>query len=498
MLTDEVISQYEATIGIECHVQLKTKTKLFSAVSNDAVGKEPNTVVSPICFGLPGVLPVLNEAVVELAIKAGIALNAKVANFSKFDRKHYFYPDLPKGYQITQFDQPIVGKGHVDVPLNGETIKVGITRAHLEEDAGKLTHPAGADYSLVDLNRAGTPLLEIVSDPDMHSAKAARAYAQELYYLMKYASVSNVNLFHGNMRFDVNVSVAKKGSKELGTRSEVKNINSFKAVEKAAEYEIERQIELLEKGQEIAQETRGWDDAKQKTISQRSKEDSHDYRYFPEPDLPPVAITDEQIEQIRGGMPSLPPELRRKLSGQGLNSEQITVLMKYKSFMDIFVELIDDPVIIEQRVTHGKVVIDKLIVKAANWLVVDVVALLKKKKMTVQDSKLTGKHLRELFGHVSIGLLNSTQAKLVLFDAVETGDSVEDIYNKRNSKQISGEEEMEGIVTQILSENKKAATDVKNGEMKAIGFLVGQVMKNSKGKANPQMAQELIKKQLEV
>ncbi|MDX1765642.1 MAG: Asp-tRNA(Asn)/Glu-tRNA(Gln) amidotransferase subunit GatB, partial [Candidatus Saccharimonadales bacterium] len=247
MLTKETIDQYEPTIGVEIHVQLKTKTKLFSAVDNDARGKSPNSVVSPICFGLPGVLPVLNQEAVELAIRAGIALKAEVATFSKFDRKHYFYPDLPKGYQVTQFDQPTVGKGHVDVPLNGDTFRVGITRAHLEEDAGKSIHPPGKNYSLVDLNRAGTPLLEIVSEPDIHSAEQARAFAQEVYYLMKFADVSNVDLYHGNMRFDVNISVAKKGSKELGIRSEVKNLNSFKAVERASEYEIKRQIQLLEK-----------------------------------------------------------------------------------------------------------------------------------------------------------------------------------------------------------------------------------------------------------
>lgn len=485
MLKKEVVDQYQPTIGIECHVQLKTKTKLFSAVDNNAIGKEPNTVVSPICFGLPGVLPVLNEAVVELAIKAGIALNAEIPNFSKFDRKHYFYPDLPKGYQITQFDQPIVGKGHVDVPVDGEMIKVGITRAHLEEDAGKSTHPAGADYSLVDLNRAGTPLLEIVSEPDIHSAKAARAYAQELYYLMKYADVSYVNLFHGNMRFDVNVSVAKKGSDKLGNRAEVKNINSFKAVEKAAEYEIKRQIELLEKGQEIAQETRGWDDSKQKTLSQRGKEDAHDYRYFPEPDLPPIVITDEEIEKVRSRMPQLPSEIRKELTSMGISDAQVTVLLDNEQLLRLVLE------------TRSQSVSDDNAKKIVDWLTTDVQGYLASND-TSKNIKLTSKNLIQLVTLVDAGKLNSTSAKQILLEMVEEGGDPGVIADKLGLVQVSDTGEIEKIVIQVLTENEKAANDVKNGEVKAIGFLVGQVMKNSKGKANPQMAQEMIKEQLGV
>ena len=281
---------YESVIGIECHVQLKTKTKLFAAVNNDAREAPPNTLVSHIDFGLPGALPVLNGKAVELATRAAFALGTKPEKFSKFDRKHYFYPDLPKGYQISQYDQPIIGKGAITIEVDGEEKTVGITRAHLEEDAGKSTHPAGQDYSLVDLNRAGTPLLEIVSEPDLHTAAEAKAYARELYLRMRYADVSDANLYYGNMRFDVNVSVSK--TDQLGTRSETKNLNSFRAVEKAVEYEATRQIELLEKGERIVQETRGWDDAKQKTISQRSKENADDYRYMPDPDLPPIVLDD--------------------------------------------------------------------------------------------------------------------------------------------------------------------------------------------------------------
>ncbi|MCA9328208.1 Asp-tRNA(Asn)/Glu-tRNA(Gln) amidotransferase subunit GatB, partial [Candidatus Saccharibacteria bacterium] len=273
------VGQYYPTIGIECHVQLKTKTKLFGTASNEARDAEPNTLVDQVCFGMPGALPVLNAEAVRLAAKAAYALGTKPQKFSKFDRKHYFYPDLPKGYQISQYDQPIILDGSITIHLDDNSIKtIHITRAHMEEDAGKSTHPSGADYSLVDLNRAGTPLLEIVSEPEIHNSAEAKAYAKELWLRMKYAGVSDVDLYHGNMRFDVNVSVSKDPNK-FGTRSETKNLNSFKSVERAVDYEIKRQIELLEKGQEVVQETRGWLDDKQKTVSQRSKEDAHDYRY---------------------------------------------------------------------------------------------------------------------------------------------------------------------------------------------------------------------------
>jgi len=485
VLDKKVIDQYEPTIGIECHVQLKTKTKLFSAVSNDAVGKEPNTVVSPICFGMPGVLPVLNEAAVKLAIRAGIALNAEVAIFSKFDRKHYFYPDLPKGYQITQFDEPIVGKGYVDVPEGDDFIRVGITRAHLEEDAGKSTHPKGADYSLVDLNRAGTPLLEIVSEPDMHSARIARAYAQELYFLMKYADVSNVDLFHGNMRFDVNVSVAKKGSKKLGIRSEVKNINSFKAVEKSVEYEIKRQIELLEKGQAIVQETRGWDDAKQKTLSQRTKEDSHDYRYFPEPDLPPIVITTQEIEEVRVNMPQLPSAIRVKLKKIGLNSSQIETLLSREELVNLQLEVTK-----KSSPERAK--------RIANWLTGEVQASVSEAEYDWSKFSLDSEHLIVLEQMVEANELSSTGAKEVLLMMLGSNKSPKDIAKDNNLLQVSDRGELDKAVAQVIADNPQAAKDVKNGEMKAIGFLVGQVMKLSKGQANPQIVQSLVKEHLGV
>src|SRR4051812_31267176 len=312
MISEDVRNQYTATIGIECHVQLKTNTKLFSAVGNDAREAPPNTLVSHIDFGLPGALPVLNKDAIKLASKAAFALNSRPQKFSKFDRKHYFYPDLPMGYQISQYDEPIVLGGHVEIEVEGHAKVIGITRAHLEADAGKSVHPAGKDYSLVDLNRAGTPLLEIVSEPDIKSAAEAKAYARELYLRMRYADVSEANLYYGNMRFDVNVSVSK--TDELGTRSETKNLNSFKSVEKAVDYEVTRQIELLEKGEKVVQETRGWLDDKQKTVSQRSKEDAHDYRYMPDPDLPPVVLDDAYIIEVEQNMPAGPEDYRKILS----------------------------------------------------------------------------------------------------------------------------------------------------------------------------------------
>ncbi|HEX9595065.1 MAG TPA: Asp-tRNA(Asn)/Glu-tRNA(Gln) amidotransferase subunit GatB [Candidatus Saccharimonadales bacterium] len=490
------LNMYQPTIGMECHVQLNTKTKLFARVDNDARGAEPNTTVSAICFGLPGVLPFLNQAAVDLAIRAGLALNAQVNTFSKFDRKHYFYPDLPKGYQITQYEQPIIGKGFVDVPIDGKLVKIGIERAHLEEDAGKLTHPGSADYSLVDLNRAGTPLLEIVSQPDIKSPAIAKAYARELYLLMKYAGVSDVDLYHGHMRFDVNISVAKKDSSELGTRAEVKNLNSFKAVEKAAQYEFERQVELLEKGEKIVQETRGWHDDKQKTFSQRGKEEAHDYRYFPEPDLPPIEIEDKTIKRVQDYVVVLPKSIRNELASVGVNKEQIENLLDMGVLLEMLLKLISDDVIQEQRRTHGDKAINTLLVKCANWLAIDVRGLINSGQEL--HPSFAEVHLRELFGQMVTGHgLSSSAAKTVLLEAAKTGEKIEDIINRLKLHQVSGESEIKALVEQVITDNPKATQDFKAGESKALGFLTGQVMKASKGRANPKVVKDILKKQLE-
>lgn len=489
MISPEIRKQYQATIGIECHVQLKTKTKLFSAVDNDAREAPANTLVSHIDFGLPGALPVLNEAAIDLASRAAFALGTTPQKFSKFDRKHYFYPDLPMGYQITQYDQPIIVGGQVAIEVAGEPKIVDITRAHLEADAGKSTHPAGKDYSLVDLNRAGTPLLEIVSEPDMHSAAEAKAYARELYLRMRYAGVSDCNLYYGNMRFDVNVSVSK-GNK-LGTRTETKNLNSFRAVEKVVEYEIVRQIERLEKGEEIAQETRGWDDAKQKTFSQRSKENADDYRYMPDPDLPPVVLDDRFIENIRDQMPVMPDVWRERLGKFGLDKAQVETLLE----AELDAEEVNYLALIEVNLENG--VFGK---QLANWFVNIEIPLRRDEKVLnsgTNDARLT--FYTAVFDLSQTGKLSSTNAKNLIADLLATHSFPADVASHAEEQgfiQVSDEGEVAKIVEQVLTDNPKAAIDVKNGEVKAIGFLVGQVMKASKGKANPRLATELIKKQI--
>jgi aspartyl-tRNA(Asn)/glutamyl-tRNA(Gln) amidotransferase subunit B len=490
MITKELRSKYRPTIGIECHVQLKTTTKLFSSVNNDAREAPPNTLVSHICFGLPGALPVLNEEAIRLAARAGFALGTTPQKFSKFDRKHYFYPDLPKGYQITQYDQPIVIGGQLILDVEGEEQTIGITRAHMEEDAGKSTHPEGSDFSLVDLNRAGTPLIEIVTEPDIHSSAGAKAVAKELYLRMKYAGVSEANLYYGNMRFDVNVSVSKD-PEVLGTRSETKNLNSFKAVEKAVEFEVDRQIELIEKGESIVQETRGWNDAKQKTFSQRTKEDAHDYRYFPDPDLPPILLDDAFIEKIRSEMPVMPDEWRKRLKELDLNESNINTLLE--------AEVEDD------HVSYLTLLEDNLANKdiakfLANWYVNVHIPLQSEGKIKLELSTDIARTMYLAIYELSKqGKLSSTKAKELITNLLSSNELPSDIeaYAQDNGYiQVSDEAELVKVVDQVLADNPKAAEDVMNGEMKAIGFLVGQIMKASQGKANPGLAQNLIKKQL--
>jgi aspartyl-tRNA(Asn)/glutamyl-tRNA(Gln) amidotransferase subunit B len=479
MTSKGVRAKYKPTIGIECHVQLKTKTKLFSAVGNDAREAPPNTLVSHIDFGLPGALPVLNAEAIHLATRAAFALGTQPQHFSKFDRKHYFYPDLPKGYQISQYDEPIIGKGSITIEVDGQDKTVGITRAHLEEDAGKSVHHAGQDYSLVDLNRAGTPLLEIVSEPDMHTSAEAKAYARELYLRMRYAGVSDANLFYGNMRFDVNVSVSK--TSELGTRSETKNLNSFRAVEKAVDYEINRQIERLEKGERIIQETRGWDDSKQKTFSQRNKENADDYRYMPDPDIPPIVIEQNYIDKIKKEMPDLPDDYRRKFKE-----------------IDIDGKVVEDIVANPEMTKFVSHIFDKAGAEPARRIAFWLMGLNSDEEADEAALNLEARsdQLVKLSQLVSDNKLSSTAAKEIFAEVLTSGDDPEKLATDKNLLQVSDEGEIAKIVDQVIKNNAKAAEDVKNGEMKAIGFLVGQVMKESKGKANPSLAQELIKKRL--
>lgn len=478
-MPNDVAATYTATIGIECHVQFNTRTKLFSGASNDARDATPNTLINHIDFGMPGALPVLNRKAVEYGIRAAFALGTEPQRYSAFDRKHYFYPDLPLGYQITQFYHPIIRNGKIDVTVDGVARTIRISEAHLEADAGKSTHPAGKDYSLVDLNRVGTPLLEIVSAPDMHSPAEARAYARELYLRMKYAGVSDVDLYHGNMRFDVNVSVSK--TDELGKRTETKNLNSFKAVEKAAEYEIMRQIGLIEKGQDIVQETRGWDDAKQKTFSQRSKEDAHDYRYMPEPDIPPVMLDDEWVERVRRDMPVLPGELRVKLAKLNADESQTETLIDEPAVANMVTDIAESDPNTARTIT--------------NWLTGEAVRLIADGAFTWSDVVSARDSLVVLAGMVKDAELSSTNAKVLLSD-VMTGGDPKALAKERNLLQMSDTSELEKIVAEVIAANQQAADDVRSGEMKAIGFLVGQVMKASKGQANPGIAQQLLRKQL--
>lgn len=471
------MEKYKMTIGIECHVQLNTKTKLFSGVDNDATDKEPNSCVSPIDYALPGMLPVLNKAAVEKAVRAGLAMNCKINLTSRFDRKHYYYPDLPKGYQITQMYQPIIGAGAVHLP-DGSTVK--IEHAHLEEDAGKLTH--FGSYSLVDLNRAGTPLIEIVSMPDIHSAAQARMYCEELHHLMIYADVSNGDLYQGNMRFDVNISVSK--TDELGTRAEIKNLNSFRSVEKAVEYEFARQTALLEKGEKVKQETRGWNDASGKTAPQRSKEEAQDYRYMPEPDVPPVVLTQEFVDKIEHEMPMMPDEYRTRFDSLNLDASEREAILNYPILAKRLTEVCEKNVALAPRVAH--------------WFSG---ILMAEENVDKDYSLATAAELLELSEMVEKKELSSTAGKeifLEMYDRKNTSKTPHQLAKEMNLLQENDEEALEKIINEVLAapECAKAAEDVRNGEMKAIGFLVGQVMKKSKGKANPATVNELIKAKL--
>ena len=480
-----VYDDYEMTIGIECHVQLATKTKLFSPADNDARDAEPNTKTHQIDFGLPGMLPVLNKHAVELTVRAGKALNSPIAHISRFDRKHYFYPDLPKGYQTSQMYNPIILAGYVDAPLEDGSLKrVRIDHAHMEEDAGKLTHHDG--YSLVDLNRAGTPLIEIVSEPDMHSAEEAKAYVSELHKLMVYAGVTYGNLYHGNMRFDVNISVAKKGATELGKRAEIKNLNSFRSVERAAEYEFKRQVDILERGEEVVQETRGWNDDKQITISQRSKEDAQDYRYMPDPDIPPVVLTDEVIAEIQSKVPMLPGEYREKWSALNLDKSVINSLLSNQDYAQITLE-------VQEKSGEASAK------RVAHWFASALTASDGDDAQTDNESiRVAVDDLIELAEMTEKSEVSSTNAKELFNELLAGATNPRKLAREKNLLQVSDESAIAAIVDEVLSDPASAAsiTDIKAGKDKAIGYLVGQVMKKSKGQANPSLAQKLIRERL--
>lgn len=480
------MNKYEVVIGLEVHVELKTATKIFCGCKTE-FGGAPNTHVCPVCLGLPGVLPVINEKVVEYGVRTGLAINAKVPNFSKFDRKNYYYPDLTKNFQTSQFDLPICEHGYLDIEVDGEVKRIGITRAHMEEDAGKLVHSgktiSSSDSSNVDYNRVGVPLLEIVSEPDIRSSEEAKEYVEALKKILTYIDISDCKMEEGSIRADANVSVRLKGAKEFGTRTETKNLNSLKALQKAIDYEVERQIEVIEDGGVIEQETRTWDDDKGITLSMRSKADAHDYRYFPEPDLPPIILTDEYIESIRATLPELPDSRKKRLMEiDGLSAYDANLVIGERFLSDFYDEIrksIDDP---------------KLIV---NYLMGDYYRELVAAGLDFKNSPVSAASFIELLKLLQDKTISGKLAKEIIPVMVKEGKNPKLIVEEKGLVQISDTGAIDAIIVEVIESNPKAVEDYKNGKGNSIGFLVGQVMKASKGKANPGIVNELLKSKLE-
>lgn len=477
--------KYEAVIGLEVHTELQTTTKIFCGCKT-SFGAEPNTNVCPVCLGLPGVLPVLNKRVLEFAVRAGLALNCEISRFSKFDRKNYYYPDLPKNFQTSQFDLPICERGHLDIEVNGEKKQIRITRAHMEEDAGKLVHHGtsitDSDYSLVDYNRTGTPLLEIVTEPDMRSAKEAVAYLEKMRAILQYIGISDCRMEEGSLRCDANVSVRPVGQKELGTKAEIKNINSFKGVEKAIEYEALRQAEILEDGGKIIQETRTWDEKEGVTKSMRTKEEANDYRYFPEPDLAPFTVSEEYIEDIRKTLPELPDERReRYIANFGLSSTDAQYMTNDKDTSDYF----------------EKVVAAGADPKASvNWIMGEFASQLSNAGIEIAKAPVTPENLAKLLALIAKGTISGKIAKKVFAEMWKDGADPEEIVKAQGLVQISDTGALKELVVKVIANNPKAVEDFKAGKKKAVGALVGQVMKETKGKANPKVINELLNDEL--
>lgn len=474
---------WETVIGLEVHAQLATKSKIFSGASTE-FGAEPNTQACAIDLGFPGVLPVLNGEAVTMAIKLGLGINAEIAEYSIFARKNYFYPDLPKGYQISQYEHPVVGKGFLDITLDDGSVKrIHITRAHLEEDAGKSLHEDFHGQSGIDLNRAGTPLLEIVSEPDMRSAKEAVAYLKTLHSLVRYLQICDGNMQEGSFRCDANVSVRRVGDSKLGTRTELKNINSFRFVERAINYEIERQIELIESGGKVTQETRLYDPNKNETRPMRSKEEANDYRYFPDPDLLPLMITPEQIEQVRQQLPELPQQkLKRFIDQYALSQYDATVMASSRAMADYFE-------IVVKESNHAKL--------AANWVMGELSGALNKTDKDITESPVTAEQLGKLVLRIADNTISSKIAKTI-FEALwnQEGD-VDQIIEKRGLKQVTDNSAIETLIDKIIAANPQQVADYRAGKDKLFGFFVGQAMKESGGKVNPQQLNEILKKKLD-
>lgn len=481
------MKSYITVIGLEVHAELKTKTKAFCSCSTE-FGAEPNTHVCPVCLGMPGALPVLNKRVVEFAIRAGLALNCDIQKFNKMDRKNYFYPDLAKNYQISQWDEPICLGGHIDIRVNGEKKRIGITRIHMEEDAGKLVHSgltiSTSDSSAVDYNRAGVPLIEIVSEPDMRSAAEARAYMEQLKAILEYTDVCDCKMQEGSLRCDANISVMPEGATEFGTRAEIKNLNSFRALERAIEYEVERQIEIVEDGGHVVQETRTWDDANGVTLSMRSKEEAHDYRYFPEPDLVPINLDQAWIDEIKATLPELPSARKERLLAEDVPEDNADIIVASKKVADYFDE--------GTKAT-------KNLKALSNWLIGDVAGYLNAEGIEIDDPefKITPDHLGELVNLIDKGVLSSKLAKQVFAEMLKENEAPEALVKKLGLEQVSDAGELGKLVDEVIAANPQSIADFKAGKKKALGFLVGQIMKATHGKANPGMVNKMLMEKLQ-
>ncbi len=472
---------YEIVIGLEVHAELSTKTKIFCSCPTE-FGAAPNTHTCPVCMAMPGALPVLNEKVVEYAVKAGLATNCSITKESKNDRKNYFYPDLPKSYQISQFDKPLCTNGQIDIEEDGTTKTIGITRIHIEEDAGKLNHNEFGSGSLVDLNRAGVPLIEIVSEPDMRSSKDAENYLRKIKSILEYIEVSDCKMQEGSLRADVNVSVRKIGCKEFGTRTEMKNMNSFRSIVRAIDYEAQRQIEVIENGGKIEQETLRWDDVSGKTFSMRDKEDAQDYRYFPEPDLVAIRLSDEYIESIRKNLPELPESRKKRyLEEYKLTEKEAKMLTASKYMSNLFENAL-------KICGNAKAV--------ANWLLSDVSRILNEKEIEPDQIPFTAEQLAKMIMLIEKGTISSAIGKKVLEELFENPKDPEKIIEEKGWIQISDEGAIKEIVMKILENNPQSIIDFKAGKDRALGFLVGQAMKETKGKANPKMLNDMFLEEL--
>ena len=473
--------KYEAVIGLEVHAQLQTKTKIFCGCETK-FGEDANTRTCPVCIGMPGVLPVLNRKAVEYIVKTGLSTHGKVSSSSRFARKNYFYPDLPKGYQISQYELPIIEGGHVEIVVDGKVKRIGITRIHLEEDAGKNLHQSAGNASLVDLNRAGTPLMEIVSEPDIRTAEEASEYLKKLRSILRYIEVSDADMEKGNFRCDANVSIRPVGVKEFGTRAEIKNVNSFKFVQKAIEYEIKRQAQILDEGGRVIQETRLFDSNKGVTFSMRSKEEAHDYRYFPEPDLVPIKIAPATIEEIRKTIPELPDAKRERFAREyGLPEYDADMLTQSRSMAGYFEEA--------TRLSNQPKTV-------SNWMMGELMRLLNADAKEIDDSPIKPDRLAGLIKMIDNGVISIKIAKTVFEEMYKNGKDAEAVVQEQGLVQVSDTGAIEAIIDDVVKANPGQAADYRSGKDKLFGFFVGQVMKASKGKANPDVVNQLLKKKL--